>query len=93
MNVNVWDVNEHNQALICSRRPMDIEELSDPNAPLRLKRTGRLRVTHERYLDGPASLQTTSISARLISHLVLAPRTAGGITRRLLRRHRSLLEK
>ena len=34
MNVNVWDVNEHVQALIRSRRKIDIASLSDPDTPL-----------------------------------------------------------
>ena len=34
MNVNVWDVNEHVQALIRSRRPVDLTALTDPDIPL-----------------------------------------------------------
>ena len=34
MNVNVWDVNEHVQALIRSREPVDSGTLSDPDTPL-----------------------------------------------------------
>ncbi len=34
MNVNVWDVNEHVQALIRSRRQVDAEALRDTNTPL-----------------------------------------------------------
>ena len=34
MNVNVWDVNEHVQALIRSRQPVDVAALSDPTTPL-----------------------------------------------------------
>jgi 3-phenylpropionate/trans-cinnamate dioxygenase ferredoxin reductase subunit len=34
MNVNVWDVTEHVQALIRSRRPLEIETLCDPDVPL-----------------------------------------------------------
>ena len=34
MNVNVWDVNEHVQALIRSGRPVEPEALRDPNVPL-----------------------------------------------------------
>jgi 3-phenylpropionate/trans-cinnamate dioxygenase ferredoxin reductase subunit len=34
MNVNVWDVNEHVQALIRSRQPVDAAALSDPDTPL-----------------------------------------------------------
>jgi 3-phenylpropionate/trans-cinnamate dioxygenase ferredoxin reductase component len=34
MNVNFWDVNEHVQALIRSRRPVDAAALSDPDTPL-----------------------------------------------------------
>jgi 3-phenylpropionate/trans-cinnamate dioxygenase ferredoxin reductase subunit len=34
MNVNIWDVNEHVQALIRSRRPVDVTALSDPSTPL-----------------------------------------------------------
>ena len=34
MNVNIWDVNEHIQALIRSRRPIDVAALSDPDTPL-----------------------------------------------------------
>ena len=34
MNVNVWDVNEHIQALIRSRRPVDLAALSDRDTPL-----------------------------------------------------------
>ena len=34
MNVNVWDVNEHVQALIRSRRPVDVAALTDPDTPL-----------------------------------------------------------
>jgi len=34
MNVNVWDVNEHVQALIRSRQPIDAAALSDPDTPL-----------------------------------------------------------
>ncbi len=34
MNVNVWDVNEHVQALIRSRQPLEIEPLCDPDVPL-----------------------------------------------------------
>jgi 3-phenylpropionate/trans-cinnamate dioxygenase ferredoxin reductase subunit len=34
MNVNVWDVNEHVQALIRSRQPVDTAALGDPETPL-----------------------------------------------------------
>jgi 3-phenylpropionate/trans-cinnamate dioxygenase ferredoxin reductase subunit len=34
MNVNVWDVNEHVQSLIRSRRQVDIGALTDPDTPL-----------------------------------------------------------
>jgi 3-phenylpropionate/trans-cinnamate dioxygenase ferredoxin reductase component len=34
MNVNVWDVNEHVQALIRARRPVDHARLTDPSVPL-----------------------------------------------------------
>jgi 3-phenylpropionate/trans-cinnamate dioxygenase ferredoxin reductase subunit len=34
MNVNVWDVNEHVQALIRSRQPVDAAALRDPDTPL-----------------------------------------------------------
>ena len=34
MNVNVWDVNEHVQALIRSRRQVDAEALRDTDTPL-----------------------------------------------------------
>jgi thiamine pyrophosphate-dependent acetolactate synthase large subunit-like protein len=34
MNVNVWDVNDHIQALIRSRKPVVVEVLTDPDAPL-----------------------------------------------------------
>jgi 3-phenylpropionate/trans-cinnamate dioxygenase ferredoxin reductase subunit len=34
MNVNVWDVNEHVQALIRSRRPVEVGALTDPDTPL-----------------------------------------------------------
>jgi 3-phenylpropionate/trans-cinnamate dioxygenase ferredoxin reductase component len=34
MNVNVWDVNEHVQALIRSRQPVDLTALRDPDTPL-----------------------------------------------------------
>ena len=34
MNVNVWDVNEHVQALIRSRRTVDVGALTDPDTPL-----------------------------------------------------------
>ncbi len=34
MNVNVWDVNDHVQALIRSRRPVDVGALTDPDTPL-----------------------------------------------------------
>jgi 3-phenylpropionate/trans-cinnamate dioxygenase ferredoxin reductase subunit len=34
MNVNVWDVNEHIQALIRARRPVDRGRLTDPGVPL-----------------------------------------------------------
>jgi 3-phenylpropionate/trans-cinnamate dioxygenase ferredoxin reductase subunit len=34
MNVNVWDVNEHVQALINSRRQVDTSELADPDTSL-----------------------------------------------------------
>jgi 3-phenylpropionate/trans-cinnamate dioxygenase ferredoxin reductase subunit len=34
MNVNVWDVNEHVQGLIRSRRPVDVASLTDPDTPL-----------------------------------------------------------
>jgi 3-phenylpropionate/trans-cinnamate dioxygenase ferredoxin reductase subunit len=34
MNVNVWDVNEHVQALIHSRRQVDVDALRDPDTPL-----------------------------------------------------------
>ena len=36
MNVNVWDVNEHVQALIRSRRPVEVAALTDPGVPLDL---------------------------------------------------------
>jgi 3-phenylpropionate/trans-cinnamate dioxygenase ferredoxin reductase subunit len=34
MNVNVWDVNEHVQALIRSREQVDLRVLGDPATPL-----------------------------------------------------------
>ena len=34
MNVNVWDVNEHIQALIRSREQVDVAALTDPGTPL-----------------------------------------------------------
>ncbi len=34
MNVNVWDVNEHVQALIRSRQPVDVDALADTDTPL-----------------------------------------------------------
>ncbi len=34
MNVNVWDVNEHVQALIRSHQPVDVAALRDPDTPL-----------------------------------------------------------
>ncbi|HJS96985.1 MAG TPA: FAD-dependent oxidoreductase [Solirubrobacteraceae bacterium] len=34
MNVNVWDVNEHVQALIRSRRAVDVAALTDSDTPL-----------------------------------------------------------
>ena len=34
MNVNVWDVNEHVQALIRSRAQVDVSALTDPDTPL-----------------------------------------------------------
>jgi 3-phenylpropionate/trans-cinnamate dioxygenase ferredoxin reductase subunit len=34
MNVNVWDVNEHIQALIRSRQPIQTAALTDPDTPL-----------------------------------------------------------
>jgi 3-phenylpropionate/trans-cinnamate dioxygenase ferredoxin reductase subunit len=34
MNVNVWDVNEHVQAIIRSRRQVDPGALRDPDTPL-----------------------------------------------------------
>jgi 3-phenylpropionate/trans-cinnamate dioxygenase ferredoxin reductase component len=34
MNVNVWDVNEHVQALIRSRAEIDVKRLTDPDTPL-----------------------------------------------------------
>ncbi len=34
MNVNVWDVNQHVQALIRSRKPVDAAALADPERPL-----------------------------------------------------------
>jgi 3-phenylpropionate/trans-cinnamate dioxygenase ferredoxin reductase subunit len=34
MNVNVWDVNQHVQALIRSRQPVDVAALRDPDTPL-----------------------------------------------------------
>jgi 3-phenylpropionate/trans-cinnamate dioxygenase ferredoxin reductase subunit len=34
MNVNVWDVNEHVQALIRSRQPIDVAALADRDTPL-----------------------------------------------------------
>jgi 3-phenylpropionate/trans-cinnamate dioxygenase ferredoxin reductase subunit len=34
MNVNVWDVNEHVQALIRSRQPVKAAALADPGIPL-----------------------------------------------------------
>ena len=34
MNVNVWDVNEHVQALIRSRGSVDVAALTDPDTPL-----------------------------------------------------------
>ena len=34
MNVNVWDVNQHIQELIRSRRPVDPQVLADPGTPL-----------------------------------------------------------
>jgi 3-phenylpropionate/trans-cinnamate dioxygenase ferredoxin reductase subunit len=34
MNVNVWDVNEHVQALIRSRQPVEVAALTDPGIPL-----------------------------------------------------------
>ena len=34
MNVNVWDVNDHIQALIRSREQVDAHALTDPDTPL-----------------------------------------------------------
>jgi hypothetical protein len=34
MNVNVWDVNDHIQALIRSREQVDARALTDPDTPL-----------------------------------------------------------
>jgi hypothetical protein len=34
MNVNVWDVTEHVRALIRSRRPIPVDELTDTDTPL-----------------------------------------------------------
>jgi len=34
MNVNVWDVNEHVQALIRARKPVEVAALTDPGTPL-----------------------------------------------------------
>jgi 3-phenylpropionate/trans-cinnamate dioxygenase ferredoxin reductase subunit len=34
MNVNVWDVDEHVQALIRSRQPVDEAALIDPDTPV-----------------------------------------------------------
>jgi 3-phenylpropionate/trans-cinnamate dioxygenase ferredoxin reductase component len=34
MNVNVWDVNEHVQALIRARKPVEVAALADPGTPL-----------------------------------------------------------
>ena len=34
MNVNVWDVNEHIQALIRARQPASVAALTDPGTPL-----------------------------------------------------------
>jgi 3-phenylpropionate/trans-cinnamate dioxygenase ferredoxin reductase subunit len=34
MNINVWDVNEHVQALIRSRAAVDPARLADPDVPL-----------------------------------------------------------
>ena len=34
MNVNVWDVNEHIEALIRSRQVVDAAALADPDTPL-----------------------------------------------------------
>ena len=34
MNVNVWDVNAHVQALIRSRQPVDADALRDTDTPL-----------------------------------------------------------
>jgi 3-phenylpropionate/trans-cinnamate dioxygenase ferredoxin reductase component len=34
MNVNVWDVNEHVQALIRAGTPVDVQLLTDPDTPL-----------------------------------------------------------
>jgi 3-phenylpropionate/trans-cinnamate dioxygenase ferredoxin reductase subunit len=34
MNVNIWDVNEHIQALIRSRQAVDVAALADPETPL-----------------------------------------------------------
>ncbi|MET9605455.1 FAD-dependent oxidoreductase [Streptomyces sp. NPDC006512] len=40
MNVNVWDVTEHIQALIRSKTPVDREKLADPSVPLASLITG-----------------------------------------------------
>ena len=34
LNANVWDVNEHVQALIRTRAAVDVGLLSDPDTPL-----------------------------------------------------------
>jgi 3-phenylpropionate/trans-cinnamate dioxygenase ferredoxin reductase subunit len=34
MNVNVWDVNDHIQALIRARKPAEVAALTDPGTPL-----------------------------------------------------------
>jgi 3-phenylpropionate/trans-cinnamate dioxygenase ferredoxin reductase subunit len=34
MNVNVWDVTDDIQALIRSKRPVDVSRLTDPAIPL-----------------------------------------------------------
>jgi hypothetical protein len=34
MNVNVWDVSNHIEAIVKAGRPVDVARLTDPSVPL-----------------------------------------------------------
>jgi hypothetical protein len=67
MNVNVWDVNDHVQALTRSRQPVEVGALTDPDTPLDL--------LHSEPRRGGPLLHRVGVGAAVAGS---AARTVGG---------------